>query len=54
MDNAAELGAAVADLFADETTATEIGKRGLAVVQQNKGALDRLLKLLEPLLSNVR
>ena len=54
VDNATELGAAVADLFADETTATEIGKRGLDIVQQNKGALDRLLKLLEPLLSNVR
>ena len=54
VNNAAELGAAVADLFANEATAAEIGKRGLDIVQQNKGALDRLLKLLEPLLSNVR
>ena len=53
VNNAAELGAAVADLFANEATAAEIGKRGLEIVQQNKGALDRLLKLLEPLLSNV-
>jgi 3-deoxy-D-manno-octulosonic-acid transferase len=54
VDNAAELGAAISGLFADEATATEIGNRGLDIVQQNKGALDRLLKLLEPLLSNVR
>jgi len=54
VNNAAQLGAAVTDLFADEATATDIGQRGLEIVQQNKGALDRLLKLLEPLLSNVR
>ena len=54
VNDASELGAAVIDLFADEASATEIGKRGLDIVQQNRGALDRLLKLLEPLLSNVR
>ncbi len=53
VNNAAQLGAAVTDLFADEATAADIGQRGLEIVQQNKGALDRLLKLLEPLLSNV-
>jgi 3-deoxy-D-manno-octulosonic-acid transferase len=52
--DAGQLAAAVMDLFADETKATEIGKRGRDIVQQNRGALDRLLKLLEPLLSNVR
>jgi len=51
--NAGQLGAAVADLFADEARATDIGNRGREIVQQNKGALDRLLKLLEPLLHGV-
>ena len=54
VNNAAQLGAAVADLFADEATAIDIGNRGRQIVQQNKGALDRLLKLLQPLLSTIR
>jgi 3-deoxy-D-manno-octulosonic-acid transferase len=54
VNDAAQLGAAVTDLFADEAKATDIGNRGRDIVQQNKGALDRLLDLLEPLLSNVR
>jgi len=53
VNNAGQLGAAVADLFADEARATDIGNRGREIVQQNKGALDRLLKLLEPLLRDV-
>jgi 3-deoxy-D-manno-octulosonic-acid transferase len=54
VNDAGQLGAAVIDLFADEATAIDIGNRGRDIVQQNRGALDRLLKLLEPLLSNVR
>ncbi len=54
VSDADELGAAVADLFADPQKAEEIGNRGREIVQQNKGALDRLLKLLEPLLTSVR
>ena len=54
VNNAGQLAVAVADLFADEATATDIGNRGRELVQQNKGALDRLLELLEPLLSKVR
>ena len=53
VNNADQLGAAIADLFADEARATDIGNRGREIVQQNKGALDRLLKLLEPLLHDV-
>jgi len=53
VNNADQLGAAVAGLFADEARATDIGNRGREIVQQNKGALDRLLKLLEPLLGDV-
>ncbi len=51
--NAGQLAAAITDLFADEATATDIGDRGRQLVQQNKGALERLLKLLDPLLKNV-
>jgi 3-deoxy-D-manno-octulosonic-acid transferase len=52
VSNAAQLGEAVTDLFANEPMATDIGNRGMEIVQQNKGALDRLLKLLEPLLGD--
>jgi len=53
VNNGAQLGEAVTDLFANEAMATDIGNRGKEIVQQNKGALGRLLKLLEPLLSDV-
>ena len=54
VNNAGQLGAAVANLFADEAMARDIGNRGWEIVQQNRGALDRLLKLLQPLLRTVR
>jgi 3-deoxy-D-manno-octulosonic-acid transferase len=50
VNNAGQLGSAVADLFADRETAADIGNRGREVVMQNRGSLDRLLKLLEPLI----
>lgn len=53
VENADQLGAAVADLFADETTAADIGDRGRTIVQQNRGALDGLMKLLQPYLINI-
>ncbi|MDX1403253.1 MAG: lipid IV(A) 3-deoxy-D-manno-octulosonic acid transferase [Woeseiaceae bacterium] len=46
--DADELATAVTDLFADPQRATDIGSRGLTIVRQNKGALDRLLQLLSP------
>ena len=49
VNNAGQLGTAVADLFADTETATDIGHRGREIVQQNRGSLERLLRLLEPL-----
>ncbi len=49
VNNAGQLGTAVVDLFADPATAADIGNRGREIVQQNRGALDRLLRLLEPL-----
>jgi 3-deoxy-D-manno-octulosonic-acid transferase len=51
VNNAGQLGEAIADLFDDPPTATDIGRRGREIVQQNRGALDRLLKLLAPLIS---
>lgn len=52
VDNAEELAEAVADLFADAARAQKIGNRGREIVRQNKGSLDRLLELLEPLLAS--
>jgi 3-deoxy-D-manno-octulosonic-acid transferase len=49
VNNAGQLGLAVADLFEDPDTAADIGQRGLKIVQQKRGALSRLLKLLDPL-----
>lgn len=49
VNNAGQLGLAVVDLFADAATADDIGNRGREIVQRNRGALNRLLKLLEPL-----
>lgn len=43
-----ELAVAIADLLANPDTAAELGQNGLALLQQNKGALARLLVLLEP------
>ncbi|MFT5501078.1 MAG: 3-deoxy-D-manno-octulosonic-acid transferase [Woeseiaceae bacterium] len=53
VNDAGQLGTAVADLFADPDTANDIGRRGRELVSENKGALERLLKLMQPLLSDV-
>lgn len=50
VNNAGQLGSAVADLFADPAMAEDIGNRGREIVEQNRGALGRLLQLLEPLI----
>ena len=49
VNNPVELGTAVANLFANPERASDIGNRGRQIVRQNRGALDRLLRLLEPL-----
>ena len=46
----AELAAAVAELFADPAMAAKLGNQGRAIIQQNRGALERLFGLLEPLI----
>ena len=50
--NGVELAAAVLVLLDDPDEATKMGKRGLKVVEQNSGSLQRLLVLLEPLLNS--
>lgn len=50
VNNAGQLGDAVADLFADPAMARDIGARGLEIVRQNRGSLTRLLTLIEPLI----
>ncbi len=46
-----ELAATVSELLDDPDEARELGRRGKAVLETNRGALDRLLVLLDPLLS---
>ncbi len=45
-----ELAAAVAAMLADKQEARRLGERGRALLEENRGALKRLLVLLEPLL----
>ncbi len=46
-----ELALAVADLLDNPEKASELGRNGRTLLEQNKGALTRLLVLVEPLLS---
>ncbi len=48
--NASELGESVARLLASAEQRARMGERARAVVDENRGALERLLSLLEPLL----
>jgi 3-deoxy-D-manno-octulosonic-acid transferase len=51
VSDAGQLGEAVVDLLANPDTAIDMGNRGLEIVQLNRGSLDRLLTLLEPLVN---
>lgn len=48
--NAEELSLAVIDFFANSDMAEEVGKRGNSIVRSNRGALERLLNLLGPII----
>lgn len=48
--NSDELATSVANLIENPLEAREMGAKGLAVLEQNRGSLERLLVLLEPLL----
>jgi 3-deoxy-D-manno-octulosonic-acid transferase len=50
VDDTAQLVAAVDELLANPEEAAAQGNRALGIVQQNRGALARLLGLLEPLI----
>jgi 3-deoxy-D-manno-octulosonic-acid transferase len=46
----AELGSRVADLLADPAQRAQMGDRGRAALDRNRGALEKLLRLIDPLL----
>ena len=50
----AELAATVSELLDDPDGAAELGRKGQHVLEENRGALDRLLVLLDPLLTPAR
>lgn len=50
VEDATQLASTIAELIANPREAEQLGKNGLAVLQKNRGALERLLVLLEPLL----
>ncbi len=50
VDDKQELVETIAELLADPDKAAELGRNGLELLERNRGALQRLLVLLEPLL----
>jgi 3-deoxy-D-manno-octulosonic-acid transferase len=46
------LGAVIVELLEDTDQSRQIGERGRQLVQQNRGSLDRLLRLLSPLIDS--
>ncbi|HUA23982.1 MAG TPA: lipid IV(A) 3-deoxy-D-manno-octulosonic acid transferase [Steroidobacteraceae bacterium] len=49
----AELGSQVAGLLSDQALRMEMGERGRAAVERNRGALEKLLHLMDPLLGGL-
>jgi 3-deoxy-D-manno-octulosonic-acid transferase len=47
-----ELAARLGELFADQEAAGIVGNKGREIVRENRGALDRFLRQLEPLMKN--
>jgi 3-deoxy-D-manno-octulosonic-acid transferase len=50
VDSAAQLAAAILELAAKPSLRAEMGARGDAIVTANRGALDRVARLIESLL----
>lgn len=50
VDSAGQLAAGVLELAANPALRAEMGAHGSAIVAENRGALDRVLRLIEPLL----
>jgi 3-deoxy-D-manno-octulosonic-acid transferase len=53
VDNESELAKAVIGLLEDEERARTLGESGRTIVLNNRGALERLLRLLDPLMGGV-
>jgi 3-deoxy-D-manno-octulosonic-acid transferase len=53
VENETELAEAVIGLLEDEEKAQKLGDSGRGIVLNNRGALERLLRLLEPLMAGV-
>ena len=54
VNNPAELADAIAELLTDPDMARVRAGKGLEIVQQNRGALAHLLRLLEPLIEEAQ
>lgn len=54
VDDPGQLAVAIEELLSDPTEAAARSGRGLAIVKQNRGALARLLELLDPLIGGER
>ena len=50
VDSAGQLAAAILELCANQTARAEMGARANAIVAENRGALNRVMELIEPLL----
>jgi 3-deoxy-D-manno-octulosonic-acid transferase len=51
VSDASQLAVAIARLLRDEDTARRLGNLGREIVVKNRGALERLLRLVEPLIT---
>ena len=49
--DSAELAAAVDELLSDPETASVLGEAGREILERNRGALDRLMAMIEPLVN---
>jgi 3-deoxy-D-manno-octulosonic-acid transferase len=49
IDNAEQLGPTISKLLSNLKHSEELGRNALAIVQQNAGATERALELLEPI-----
>ena len=49
--NGAELGSRVAELLSEQTLRMEMGERGRAAVERNRGALEKLMTLVASLMN---
>ena len=51
--NKQNLAEIVLDLFHNKTEALIMGEKGKKIIQNNKGAIDRLIELLDPFINRI-